>query len=169
MSGVKRYCITCKHEGHRIKDGSGGEEIYCNYKNKWINNYDRQSEWCSSWSFIHGDDNNSPSFSEPNPLERIISGIGYSILIILQVIALPVLILTFFVHPILSVGKAIRVIISAVLLYFMVIIAVFVDVFMLAIWIVSFGFVKTSKIIIIGYTEELYDWITNHGDFFDLE
>lgn len=170
MSGVKRYCITCKHEGRRIKDGAGGEEIKCNYKNKWIDDYDRQSEWCSDWSFIHGKENtSSSSYSEPNPFEKIFSGIGFGILIILQVIALPVLILTFLPHPILSIAKAVRVIISATLLFFMGIAAIFIDPVMLIIWVVSFGFINTSKLVLIGYTENLYKWITNYGDFLDLD
>ena len=47
------------------------------------------------------------------------------------------------------------------------------DLAMLALFIVSFGFVRTEKIIIIGYTAELYKWITFGGDspdgFWDLE
>lgn len=170
MSGEKKYCITCKHEGERVKDGAGGYEIKCNYKNRWINDSDRQTEWCSDWVFKHDDSNRSSnSRSFPNPLERIISGIGYGFLIIFQVIALPVLLLTFLRHPILSVAKAIRVVISAIALGLMIAIAIYFDPLMLIIWIISFGFIKTSKLVVIGYTESLYEWITSYGGFWDLD
>lgn len=192
---VKRnkYCVTCRYENDskRKLDNTGGVAIWCNYKNKYINNEERQSVWCSDWvvhdSFKYDEFEDTPpnsysssspdyssssshtSYSESNPLKKILSGIGYGLLIILQILALPILIITFLRHPILSVGKAIRVIISAILLYFMAIVAVFIDPIMLIIWAVSFSFINTSKLVIIGYTENLYKWITSYGGFWDLD
>lgn len=166
MSNGKNICNTCKYADDIRNDVDvvGGIKIWCQYKDEWVSKYlISEAEWCSDW------ENTSSSYSEPNPFEKIFSGIGFGILIILQVIALPVLILTFLPHPILSIAKAVRVIISAIVLFFMGMIAILFDPLMLIIWIVSFGFINTSKLVVIGYAENLYEWITNYGDFWDLD
>lgn len=63
-SKVKRHCIVCKHKGRWRSDGAGGEDMYCNYKNKWVDHEYRQSEQCSDWSFIHAKNNTSSSHHE---------------------------------------------------------------------------------------------------------
>ncbi len=112
--------------------------------------------------------------SDENPFSRYINGIGFGILIILQVISAPVWLLAIVRHPILVIAKLFRVVVSAILTVAMAYAAITWDILMLAIYVVSFGFFRTESIVAIGYTLELYRWITGGGDsafeyFWDLD
>ena len=146
------FLMTCDLCYRKKKEG----EALSNNSNSSISS----SNYSSSTTSYH---------SQTNPFERMGSGVQFGFLIVLQVLALPILLITFLRHPILSIGKAIRVIISALILYPMVLIAPITDSIILALWIISFGFINLSKMVVIGYSESLYNWITNDGEFWDLE
>lgn len=108
-------------------------------------------------------------YASDNPSERIRSGINHGFLIIFQLFALPILLLTFIIHPFLSISKAIRVIIAFVGLCCLLPIAFVFDPVIYLVWIISLGYIRTSKLIISGYTKDLYNWVTSHGHFWDLD
>lgn len=107
-------------------------------------------------------------YSSNNPVDRVFTGIGFGIGILFQFMFSPLLILTFLFHPILSTAKALKIAMAITLIPIIIALSVLIDPVMLVLWAISLGFIRTYKLVIIGYTEELYRWITNNRGFFDL-
>jgi hypothetical protein len=112
--------------------------------------------------------NSSSYSSRNNPFSRFFKGIGFGILIALQILTSPIWLFAFIPHPILVSIKVFRVLISATLTFLMVYPFIIWDILMLAVFLISFTFIRTEKLVVLGYTKELYGWITQDEGFWNL-